>query len=120
MFVATDTRDWARVVACFTPEVLFDMSSLSGQPAARTAASDIASGWETGLAGIDAIHHQAGNYLVTLESDTAATAFCYATATHYRKEEGIRAFVGSYDVHLTRAGDQWLIDSFRFNVKYVA
>lgn len=120
LFVATDARDWTRVTACFTPEVMFDTSSLSGQPAARTAASEIVAGWESGLADVDAIHHQAGNYLVTLESDTAATAFCYAIATHYRKQQGVRTFVGSYDFHLTRDGDQLLIDSFRFNVKYVA
>ena len=121
LFVATDARAWDRVTACFAPRVHFDMSSLSGHEAEVLTGAGIAARWETGLAGVEAIHHQAGNYQVTLDGTDAATAFCYATATHYRKTtsgRNVRAFVGSYDVHLTQSGGEWLIDSFRFNLKY--
>ena len=122
LFVATDMRQWPRVSDCFAPEVEFDMSSLSGQPAQTLTGADIAQAWETGLAGVDAIHHQAGNYLITVETSTSATAFCYAIATHYRRTtsgNNVRTFVGSYDFHLTQIAGQWRIDAFRFNVKYV-
>jgi hypothetical protein len=40
LFIATDRRDWEAVRACLTDEVLFDMSSLSGEnPANVTAAA---------------------------------------------------------------------------------
>lgn len=122
LFVATDSRQWSRVASCFAPRVQFDMSSLSGHPAATLSGAGIAAQWETALAGVEAIHHQAGNYLVTLESPTTATTSCYAIATHFRKTtsgKNTRTFVGSYDFQLTLTGDRWLIDLFRFNVKYV-
>ena len=36
LFVATDERDWSRVIGCLAPQVLLDMSSLGGAPVART------------------------------------------------------------------------------------
>ena len=121
LFVATDARQWERVKACFAPRVHFDMSSLSGHDAEVLTGAGIAARWETGLAGVEAIHHQAGNFAVTLEEAGAATAFCYAIATHYRKTtsgRNVRTFVGSYGFHLTLSAGEWLIDSFRFNLKY--
>jgi 3-phenylpropionate/cinnamic acid dioxygenase small subunit len=121
LFIATDDRDWPRVRACFTPEIEFDMSSASGQPAARIASADVVAGWETGLAALDAIHHQAGNYRVDVRGGEA-TAFCYGIAYHYRRNESgrnTRTFVGSYDFHLVRDGEEWRIDAFRFNLKFI-
>ena len=121
LFIATDEKAWPRVRACFADEVLFDMSSLTGQPAARVPADTIVAGWESGLAALDAVHHQAGNYRVEA-GDREATAFCYAIALHYRKTKSgrnTRTFVGSYDYHLVRDGDTWRIDAFRFNLKFV-
>jgi hypothetical protein len=51
-----------------------------------------------------------------------ASAFCYGIASHFRRNRSgrnTRIFVGSYDFHLLRIEDRWLIDSFRFNLKYV-
>ncbi len=121
LFNATDRRDWAAVVGCFAPEVLFDMSSLTGTPAAPVAATEIAAGWERGLAPLRAVHHQAGNFRVTLRGDEA-DAFCYAIASHWLPNasgRNTRTFVGSYDVGLRRDGARWRIARFRFNLKYV-
>lgn len=121
LFVATDRRDWAAVVACFAEEVLFDMSSLGGPPATRTAAKDIAAAWEQGLAPLTAIHHQAGNFRVWPRGDDA-DAFCYGIALHYRPNpsgRNTRTFVGSYDVGLRRQDGRWRIDRFRFDAKWV-
>ncbi len=121
LFVATDRRDWPAVIACFADEVLFDMRSLGGPPAARTAAKDIAAGWEKGLAPLTAVHHQAGNFRVWPRGDEA-DAFCYAIALHYRPNpsgQNTRTFVGSYDFGLRREGGRWTISRFRFDAKYV-
>lgn len=121
LFIATDRRDWPGVIACFTPEVSFDMSSLGGPPATLTAAKEIAAAWEKGLAPLSAVHHQAGNFRVWPSGDEAV-AFCYGIALHHRPHptgRNTRTFVGSYDLGLRRDGGRWRIGSFRFEVKYV-
>lgn len=121
LFVATDRRDWKTVESCFAPSVLFDMTSLVGGTPALLTPPQIAEGWAEGLAPLEAVHHQAGNFQVALR-DADADLFCYATATHYRRVasgRNTRTFVGSYDFHLVRDNDRWRIDAFRFNLKYL-
>lgn len=125
LFLATDARDWGAVEACFAESVRFDMSSVGGGPAAPTSPSAIAAGWRDGLAGVEAIHHQAGNFVVRLAGDRAS-ASCYGIAYHYRaRRDGrnTRVFVGSYDFELARAGDGapagWRIDAMRFVLKFL-
>jgi hypothetical protein len=120
LFVATDRKDWAAVIDCFTPTVLLDMTSVGGA-AASISARDVAAGWERGLAALQAVHHQAGNFRVRLRGDEA-DASCYGIASHYRPNatgRNTRVFVGSYDVGLRRDGPRWRIDRFRFDLKYV-
>lgn len=121
LFVATDRRDWAAVEACLAEEVLFDMSSLGGPPAAWTRAKDIAASWEKGLAPLTAIHHQAGNFRVSPRGDVA-DASCYGIALHYRPNasgRNTRTFVGTYAVGLRRSEGRWRIDRFRFDAKWI-
>ena len=121
LFIATDRRDWPGVIACFTQQVTFDMSSLGGPPATLTPAKEIAAGWEKGLAPLTAVHHQAGNFRVWPRGDEA-DASCYGIALHYRPNpsgRNTRTFVGSYDFGLRREGGRWLIGRFRFDAKYV-
>ena len=125
LFLATDRKDWASVEACFVPEVQFDMSSVGAGPAAMKKRSEIAAGWRTGLAGVEHIHHQAGNFVVRVNGDRA-DAFCYGIAYHYRaRKDGrnTRVFVGSYDYRLARDGasssSTWLITDMRFTLKFL-
>ncbi len=121
LFLHTDRRDWSGVVACLADRVLFDMSSLGGPPAAWTSARDIAAGWERGLAPIQHVHHQAGNFRVWPKGDQA-DAFCYGIALHHRPNasgRNTRTFVGSYDVGLRRIEGRWRIDRFAFHAKWI-
>lgn len=121
LFVRTDERDWEGVRACLADRVLFDMTSLAGgEPTTRTP-DEIVAGWEEGLRGLAAIHHQIGN-LIIHNSEAEADASCYGIASHYLPNPtnaNTRVFVGSYDFHLVRAEGRWRIDRFRFNLKYV-
>jgi hypothetical protein len=121
LFIATDQRDWLGVREALAAMVVFDMTSVAGGEPSHVSGADIAAGWEQGLRPIEAIHHQAGNYRVEVQGDEA-TAFCYGTASHYRKTtsgRNTRVFVGSYDFHLKLLQGRWRIDRFRFNLKYM-
>jgi hypothetical protein len=121
LFIETDNRNWSAVVSCFADSVIFDMTSLTrGQPV-RLSPQQIVDGWEQGLKSLQAIHHQAGNYLVTAK-DNQADVFCYGIAIHYLpnpSNQNTRTFVGSYDVHLMKHGLDWKIDRFKFNLKFL-
>jgi len=88
--------------------------------AVEMAASAIVDGWETALRPFEAVHHQAGNHLATIDGDRA-TAFCYGIAIHYLPNltgRNTRTFVGSYDFELQKQDGAWRITAFRFNLKY--
>jgi len=79
LFIATDARDWETVRHCFTDPVTIDMSSVGAGAAREMKPAEIAGMWETGLSRLKGIHHQAGNYVVTMEGN-GATVFCYGIA----------------------------------------
>lgn len=121
LFVYTDECDWEGVKECFAPEVVFDMTSVVGGEPVTLTPDDIVVSWDEGLNHLEAIHHQAGNYLIDVSGDEA-TAFCYGIASHYLPNDtgqNTRTFVGSYDFHLVKDGTNWRIDQFRFNLKYI-
>ena len=121
LFIGTDRRDWPGVRECFADHVLFDMTSMAGGKPALMTPRQITDGWEDGLKDLEAIHHQAGNYLVTVRGGEAE-AFCYGIALHRLPAAsggGTRRFVGSYDFHLVKGGHSWHIDQFRFNMKFI-
>jgi hypothetical protein len=121
LFIGTDNRDWAKVKTCFTDEVLFDMTSVTGGEPATMTSQQIVEGWDQGLKDLKAVHHQAGNYVVNLNNNEAE-AFCYGVAFHYlpnKTNQNTRTFVGSYNFHLTKTGNAWRIDQFKFNLKYI-
>lgn len=121
LFVAVDHRDWAAAQACFAERVRFDMTSAGGPPPKEMTPEEITEGWKHGLAPIEAIHHQSGNFRVNIEGD-AAECSCYGIAFHFRRVRSgrnTRTFVGSYDYGLVRASGSWRITGFKFNLKFI-
>ena len=121
LFVYTDTQNWNELkLEVFTPEVEFDMSSLGGVKATLTS-SDICELWENGFKGIDHVNHLAGNYIIHIQDNTA-TAFAYATATHYKESASkgkTREFIGTYEIGLINEGLDWRIWQFKYNLKFM-
>jgi len=120
LFINTDNKDWNKVKDCLTEKVHFDMSSLGGETTILTS-QQIIDIWKKGLTPIEAVHHQAGNYKVEIKDDEA-TVFCYGVAFHYLKTKSgnnTRTFVGSYDFHLIKINGKWLINKFKFNLKFI-
>jgi 3-phenylpropionate/cinnamic acid dioxygenase small subunit len=121
LFIYTDQKDWKNVMKCLADEVLFDMTSIAGGQPAKIPSQQIVKGWEEGLKKIQQVHHQAGNYRVSLTGD-GADVFCYGIAFHYlpnSSNNNTRTFIGSYDFHLQKAGSAWKIDKFKFNLKFI-
>ena len=121
LFIFTDNSDWQSVENCFADKVHFDMTSMGAEKVEVLEPKQITRMWEEGLSSLDAVHHQAGNYKVEIK-ENKAIAFCYAIASHFKKTDSAdntRTFVGSYNFHLSKITDDWKIDSFRFNLKYV-
>jgi hypothetical protein len=121
LFVSVDNRDWATARACLADRVHFDATSL-GEPAPRELTPEqITGAWESGLAPIESVHHQSGNFRIRVDGDEAE-CFCYGIAWHYRRVRSgnnTRMFVGSYDYRLTRADGRWRITRFKFNAKFI-
>jgi hypothetical protein len=124
LFVYTDSRQWQKLMEeVFTEEVLFDMSSLGAGPATRMKSRAICDMWAKGFDGIDHVHHQSGNFIVDFNAEGEADVLCYAIAIHYKKaarQGNTREFVGSYTLHTSFTDDGWRIDSFRYDLKYIA
>ena len=121
LFINTDNRDWEKVKACFADDVLFDMTSMTGGEPVTMTAQQIVDGWDKGLKALQAIHHQAGNYVVNL-GNNEAEVFCYGVAFHYlpnKTNQNTRTFVGSYNFHLAKGDRAWRIDQFKFNLKFI-
>jgi hypothetical protein len=121
MFILTDNRDWGALKDCFMENVLFNTALTDGVPKTITR-EEIIEGWTEGLKNLTAIHHQTGNYLVTI-GDDGADLFCYGIAYHYlpnRTNKNVKFFVGSYSIHLVSEENRWKIDKFAFTLKFVA
>ena len=120
LFIQTDAKNWKAVQNLFTDKVQFDMTSLAGGKPSQLSGAQIAEAWKNGLASVQAIHHQVGNFVVSFQGPVAKV-FANGIATHYKPQEAKKVtwFVGTYDLSLVRVGKTWKIDGFKFNSKYV-
>ena len=119
LFIATDQQEWHVVEECFSPNVVLDYSSMTGEQAVEMAPQQITELWKSILPGFDYIHHQVGNVIVK-EDNGKATLFCYGTATHYleNENENVWTVVGTYDFDLEQDKSGWKISTMKFNFKY--
>ena len=121
LFMYVDAQQWAKVLdEVFTESVWFDMVSAGGE-AKQLSAQEICDLWRQGFAGIDAVHHQAGHYLITV-NEAAADIYGYAIASHYKKSAtkgNSRVFVGSYDLKALKTSKGWRLSQFKYNLRYI-
>jgi hypothetical protein len=119
LFMYTDAQQWKKLMTeVFTHEVWFDMGNTDAK---NLFATEICEMWRQGFIGLDAVHHQAGHYLITVSEDNA-DILGYAVATHYKKtaaKGNSRNFVGSYDLKATRTDKGWRLSQFKYNIKFM-
>jgi len=121
LFMYCDAFQWEKMIdEVFTDEVWFDMTSAGGD-AKKMRATEICAMWMEGLSGLDALHHQAGHYLIDING-TSADIYGYAIALHYRKaatKGHSRTFVGSYDLKAEKTKRGWRLNQFKYNLKFI-
>ena len=121
LFMYTDAQQWALLLQeVFTLDVWFDMSSIGGGEPLLLPAVAICDMWKQGFTGLDAVHHQAGQYLITIHENTA-DIYGYAIASHYKKSATkgqTRLMVGSYDLKAEQMPEGWRLTQFKYNLKY--
>jgi hypothetical protein len=119
LFMYTDAQQWKRLLGeVFCHEVWFDMGD--GQ-AKNLHATEICEMWRQGFLDIDAVHHQAGHYLINIEQSNA-DIYGYAMATHYKKiatKGNTRMYTGSYDLKAIRSDKGWRLSQFKYNLKCI-
>lgn len=122
LFMYTDAQQWEQLLSeVFVENVWIDMSSAGAGDPLMMPATAVCDMWEKGFAGLDAVHHQAGHYLIAVDAD-AATIYGYAVATHYKKaatKGNSRTFVGSYDLRASLTPEGWRLTQFKYNLKYI-
>ena len=121
LFVYTDDQEWAKLQSeVFSGFIELNMVSMGADKPERVSSREICYRWEKAFKEVDVVHHQAGNYIVTINGEEAQVYAC-SVATHFKesaKKEKTREFVGSYDLHLIKEYDSWKIDKFKYNLKY--
>lgn len=122
LFIYTDRQAWKLLIdEVFTPEVFVDMTSMGAAKAETISARNLCNTWEHGFEGLDAVHHQAGNYLID-QDISSASVYANAIASHYKasaKNGTTREFVGSYEIGLSETRDGWRINRFIYHLKYL-
>ncbi len=122
LFYYTDQQNWRGLQdEVFAQNVKMDMTSLGAPAMVTKTAQEICDEWSEGFKDLDAIHHQSGNFLIDIQ-EANATAKVHAIASHYKKnttEGTTREFVGSYDFHFAKSDNEWRMDLFTFNLKYM-
>ena len=120
IFNGSDKHQWDMVRHSLADDVLLDYSSLSGHPAAQTKADDIIADWSDFLPKFKFTLHLISNLEINLQGGTA-TVFCKGEAVHHlpNAEGGdVWKVYGTYDIELTKLGEQWKIISLKFNQLY--
>ena len=119
LFMWTDAQQWKRLLGeVFYHEVWFDMGD---EEAKNLHATEICEMWRQGFLGLDAVHHQAGHYLITIDQNNSEI-YGYAIATHYKKattKGDTRTYTGSYDLKAVRTDKGWRLSQFKYNLKYI-
>ena len=99
----------------YAEEVTVDYSSLTGEPAARVAASDLMRAWGALLPGFDRTRHTLSDIRVIIDGN-AAVATAAFTADHYINERFWQAR-GNYRYELRRDGRAWRIVAHTMNLQ---
>ena len=113
--IRSDRRDWAIVRNCFTEQVEFDYTSLSGgEPVTITAATQVQQWADFFSSTFKTTQHLIGSHVVTLNGATAGcVAHFQAHHTYLEASQGTWLLAGTYDYDLVRTGNGWKVEKMK-------
>jgi hypothetical protein len=116
---AVDTRDWALLASCFTPELEADFRSFGGREVVRGRDAWVEAVRAT-VGGLDATQHLTANHVHEIDGDTAHFT-AYLQAVHVlANDQGDPEYTvgGYYDCDMVRGPDGWRIARYSLNVTW--
>lgn len=118
LFSQTDARNWDVVLASMAEAVHLDYTSLAGGEPATLSSEQITSAWAQVLPGFSSTHHQIGNFDISINGNSARAHF-HGLALHYlpHPEGDYWLAGGTYELRLSKAGGQWLVDGMTFHLR---
>src|ERR1700689_1470184 len=69
-----DGKDWNAMGQLFTDTVYHDRTSLTGGEPTTLPVAEFVEGWRQTLQGLDAVHHQTPNHVISVDGDEATCA----------------------------------------------
>jgi len=116
-----DARDWELWRSVFVDEVVFDLSSWTGEPARRLAADRVVAAQARIFAELSTTQHFIANHRVTIDGDRARV-LAHMRAEHWLPLEGggtdRYTMFGYYDDKLVRTPAGWKIAEMQLNVTH--
>lgn len=122
LFMYCDAKQWHKMLEeVFTETIWFDGSSVGAGEPKTISADEVCKMWDTGFAGLDGVHHQAGHYIISIHNDKA-DIYGYAVASHYKREVtkgNTRTFTGTYELKAQLGSNGWRLTQFKYNLKFM-
>ena len=115
-----DARDWDTLGQLFTDTVYHDRTSLTGGEPTNLPVAEFVEGWRQTLQGMDAVHHQITNHVISLDGDEATCA-ANMQGTHVLANASggpMLTVGGRHDYQLKRTTDGWRIAGFTFTLQW--
>lgn len=115
--MAVDTKNWAQVEQCFTPDAVADYGEEFGYYEGYPAIEAVLKSYHL----LDVSQHILSNFLVEINGDSARSK-CYLHAQHYMvgAEGGDTYTIGGiYDDEMVRSDDGWRIKKRTLTVTWV-
>ncbi len=115
-----DARDWDTLGQLFTDTVYHDRTSLTGGEPTNLPVAEFVEGWRQTLQGMDAVHHQITNHVISLDGDEATCA-ANMQGTHVLANASggpMWTVGGRHDYQLKRTPDGWRIAGFTFTLQW--
>jgi hypothetical protein len=114
-----DARDWVLWRSVFLDEVVFDLSSWSGQPARKLDTDRVVAAQARIFAELVVTQHFITNHRITIDGDRARV-LAHMRAEHWSDVPGAGCgrytMFGYYDDKFVRTTDGWKIDEMQLNV----
>jgi hypothetical protein len=116
---AVDDKDWAKARSLLADELILDISSLGGGPAAPIAADDLVGAWSGNLAPSKTSLHFRTNHQVVVDGDTAALAsHGYAWNRLEGNGDPLWETWGTYEHGFRKIDGAWKVTAFAYRQRH--